>query len=70
MPKMIESELKARAVHQVNVHLVEYPSLTAAAVAVAKQLGFALVSVRPRVFQSQIDDGQRYGATSEEIGEI
>ena len=43
MPKMIDPELKARAVRLVTEHVSEYPSLTAAAAAVAaavaKQLG-------------------------------
>ena len=39
MPKMIDSELKARVVRLVNEHLGEHPSLTTAAGAVAKQLG-------------------------------
>ena len=46
MPKMIDSELKARAERLVNEHLGEYPSLTAASAAVAKQLGVGKESVR------------------------
>ena len=40
MPKKIDDELKARAVRLVNDQRGEYASLTAAAAAVAKQLGF------------------------------
>lgn len=48
MPKMADSELKARAVRLVNEHLGEHPSLTAAAGAVAKQLG-EIKALKPKV---------------------
>ncbi len=70
MPKKIDEELKARAVRLVNDHLGEYPSLTAAAAAVAKQLGVGKESVRRWVVQAQVDGGRRPGATSEELVEI
>jgi len=70
MPKKIDPELKARAVRLVSDHLGEYPSLTAASAAVARQLGVGKESVRRWVVQSQVDDGQRQGATSEELAEI
>ena len=55
MPKMIDSELKARAVHLVNEHLGEYPSLTAAASAVAKQLG-EIKALKPKVRRVEEED--------------
>ena len=70
MPKKIDGELKARAVRLVNDHQGEYASLTAAAAVVAKQLGVGKESVRRWVIQSQVDGGQRQGATSEELAEI
>ncbi len=70
MPKKIDEELKARAVRLVTDHLVEYPSLSAAAAAVAKQLGVGKESVRRWVIQAQVDGGQRVGATTEELAEI
>jgi transposase len=70
MPKKIDQELKARAVRLVNDHQGEYPSLSAAAAVVAKQLGVGKESVRRWVLQAQIDGGQRAGATSEELAEI
>jgi transposase len=70
MPKRIDQELKARAVRLVTEHLGEYPSVTAASAAVAKQLGVGQESVRRWVVQSQVDGGQRQGATSEELAEI
>ena len=54
MPKMIDPELKARAVRLVTEHVSEYPSLTAAAAAVAKQLGVGKASVRRWVIQAQV----------------
>src|SRR3546814_16128717 len=70
MPKKIDEELKARAVRLVNDHQGEYSSLTAAAAVVAKQLGVGKESVRRWVIQSQVDGGQRQGATTEELAEI
>jgi transposase-like protein len=70
MPKKIDQELKARAVRLVNDHQGEYSSLTAVSAVVAKQLGVGKESVRRWVIQSQVDGGQRQGATSEELAEI
>ena len=70
MPKEIDPEVRARAVRLVNEHLSEYPSLTAAAEAVAKQVGVAKESVRRWVLQAQVDAGDRDGQTSEELAEI
>ena len=54
----------------VQDHQGEYSSLTAAAAVVAKQLGVGKESVRRWVLQSQIDGGQRAGASSVELAEI
>ena len=70
MPKKIDPEVRARAVRLVNEHLSEYPSLTAAAGAVARQVGVAKESVRRWVLQAQVDAGDRDGQTSEELAEI
>ena len=70
MPKKIDPQLKARAVRLVNEHLEEYPSLTAAAEAVARREGLGKETVRRWVVQAQIDGGQRQGATSEELAKI
>jgi len=70
MPKRIDDEVKARAVRLVTEHQSEYPSLTAAAEAVAKQVGVGKESVRRWVIQAQIDHGQRQGVSSEELAEI
>ena len=70
MPKKIDPELKARAVRLVTEHRGEYPTLTAASQAVAKQLGVGKESVRRWVIQSEVDTGQRPGVTTEEAEEI
>ncbi len=51
-------------------HLTEYPSLTAAAEAVARREGVGKESVRRWVVQAQVDGGQRHGVTSEELDQI
>ena len=70
MPKKIDARVKERCVRQVLEHLQEYPSLTAAAEAVARREGVGKESVRRWVIQAQIDGGQRQGATTEELAEI
>ncbi|WP_425308279.1 IS3 family transposase [Ammonicoccus fulvus] len=70
MPKKIDPALRERAVRLVTEHQQEYPSLTAAAAAVAKQLGVGTESVRRWVIQAQVDSGEREGLSSEEQAEI
>ena len=70
VPKKIDPKVKERCVRQVLDHLAEYPTLTAAAEAVARCEGVGKESVRRWVIQAQIDGGQRHGATSEELAEI
>ena len=54
----------------VREHRSEYPSLTAASAAVARQVGFGHESVRRWVLQADIDDGTRDGVSSDEHAEI
>jgi transposase len=70
MPKKINPELKARAVRLVREHQQDYPSQTAAAQAVAKQLGLGRETVRRWVVQAEVDDGGRPGVSSAEHAEI
>ena len=70
MPKKIDPELKARAVRLVMEHRGEYPNLTAASQAVAKQVVVGKESVRRWVIQADVDAGRREGTTSEESAEI
>ena len=70
MPKKIEPEVRERALRLLETHGGEYPSLTAAAVAIAKQLGVGKETVRRWAVQAQIDGGARPGVTSVESAEI
>ena len=65
MPKKVSSELKARAIRLVQEHQQDYPSPTAAAQAVAKQLGLGRETVR-RWEQAEVDGGTRSGVSSVE----
>lgn len=70
MPKRIDEQLKFRAVRLVTEHQQEYPSLTAACEAVARQVGVGQESVRRWVRQAEVDAGTREGRSSEELAEI
>ena len=70
MSKKITPELRARAVRMVGEHRGDYPSVTAASAAVARQLGLGRETVRRWVVQAEIDAGARPGSTSEERAEI
>ena len=70
MPKQIDSELKTRAVRLVMDHREEYPTMTAACAAVARQLGVGKESVRRWVVQAEVDGGQRLGVSSAETVQI
>ena len=70
MPKKIDPQLRARCVRLVREHQQEYPTLTAATVAVARQEGVSRESVRRWLTQADVDDGARPGATSEESAKV
>jgi transposase-like protein len=70
MPKKIDSALRDRAVGLVREHRSEYPSLTAASAAVARQIGVGHESMRRWVLQADIDEGTRDGVTSADHAEI
>jgi transposase len=70
MPKKIDADLKSRAVRLVMEHRAEYPTRTAAVLAVAKQTGVGKESLRRWVAQAEIDAGEAPGVTSEENEEI
>ncbi len=70
MPKKIDPALLERAVRLVRERRGEYPTLTVACLAVAKQLGVGKETVRRWVVQAEVDDGQRSGVSSEEAEEI
>ena len=62
MPKMYDSEFKARAVRMVRDHRADYPSATAVCFAVAAQLGMSRETLRRWVSQAEVDDGARPGS--------
>lgn len=70
MPKKIDPELKARAVRLVLEHRSEYPTMTAAVLAVSRQEGVGKESLRRWVAQAQTDAGDRPGSTTAEQAEI
>ncbi len=70
MPKVIEPELKARAVRLVLEHRAEYPTMTAAVQAVSRQVGVGKESLRRWVTQAGVDAGDRPGVTTGELEEI
>ena len=70
MPKKIDPKVKERCVQQMLEHVHEYPHPTAAAQAIARRNGVGTESVRRWFVQSQVDRGERQGATSQELAEI
>ena len=70
MPTKIDEQLKARAVRLVMEHGSEYPSLTVACEAVARQVGVGKESVRRWVRQAEVDTGLRPGVSTAESEEI
>src|SRR5690625_4599653 len=69
-PWKIYPQLRARCVRLVREHAQEYPTLTAATAAVARQEGVSRESVRRWLAQAEVDDGTRPGVTTEESAEI
>ena len=57
VPKKIEPEVRERALRLLQTHGGEYSSLTAAAEAIAKQVGVGKETVRRWAVQAQIDGG-------------
>jgi len=70
MPKKFDPEFKARAVRLVVEHRGEYPTLTAASQAVARQVGVGKETLRRWVMQAEVDAGERDGVTSQESDEV
>lgn len=68
MPKKIEPEVRDRALRLLETHGGGYPSMTAAAVAIAKQLRVGKETVRRWAVQAQIDRRVRHGVHLGAIG--
>jgi transposase len=69
MPKKIDPAIRG-AVRLVREHRSEYPSLTAAAAAVARQERLGKETVRHWAVQAEIDSGERVGMPSEELIDV
>lgn len=70
MAKKIDPQLRTRCVRIVRDHAQEYPTLTAAVTAVARQEGVSRESARRWLAQAEVDVGTRPGITSEESAEV
>lgn len=70
MRKKIDPEVRVRAVRLAREHQDQYPTVTAAVIAVAKQLDVSKESVRRWLAQDDVDTGGRPGVTSEDNAEI
>ena len=70
MPTRISPELKARAMRMYEEHRADYPTMTAAAAAVAKHHHLGHETVRRWIAQAEVDVGARPGSTSAELAEI
>lgn len=70
MPKQIDPTLRQCAVRRVREHRAEYPSISKAIEAGARQERVGVESLRRWVVQADIDAGGRDGVTSGERTEI
>ncbi|GAB2477756.1 hypothetical protein GCM10027030_10010 [Luteococcus sediminum] len=61
MPKVVDEKVRARAVRLVQEHRAEYPTVSKALEAVARQEGVGKESLRRWVNQAEIDAGTRQG---------
>jgi transposase len=70
MPKKINAAVKERALRMLAEHRRDYPSDTALAEAVVKQVGVGRETVRRWLVQADINAGARAGTTAEEQVEV
>lgn len=70
MPKKIDPAVKDRALRLLREYRGQYPSLTAACAAVARQERIGAETLRRWAVQADIDAGHRPGTTSEEHEQI
>lgn len=70
MPEVVDEKVRARAVQLVQEHRAEYPTVSKALEAVARQEGAGKESLRRWGDRVEVDAGTRQGATSDELAEI
>ena len=70
MPNRIDASIKERALRLIAEHRQDYPSDTALAIAVARQLGLGRETVRRWLVQADVNAGTRSGASSDEQAEL
>jgi transposase len=70
MPKKIDAAVNERVLRMLVEHRQDYPSDTALAEAVAKQVGVGRETARRWLVQADINAGARAGTTSEEQAEV
>lgn len=70
MPKRVDPVVKERALRLLREHRGQYPSLTAARAAVARQERIGAETLRRWALQAEIDEGARSGTTSQEHEQI
>jgi transposase-like protein len=70
MPSKYDPETRAKAVRLVLDHRDDYASEWAAITAVSKRLGMNPETLRNWIRQTQVDDGQRDGVSTEAAREI
>lgn len=70
MPKKYPAEVHDRAVRMALDRLSEYPSVWAAAQALAPKLDVGAETLRKWIVQAQVNAGDRVGPSSEELEEI
>ena len=67
-PKKSDPPIEARAVRMVRQHLAEHGSVTKTSEMVGKQLDISSNTLRRRVVQADIDDGQPRWGPDDDVG--
>lgn len=70
MPKRLDPAVKKRALRLLRGYREQYPSLTAACAAVAREEGIGAETLRRWAIQAEIDTGVREGMTTQAREEI
>lgn len=70
MPRKIDLSVKKRALRLLRERRSQYPTLTAACIAVARQERIGTETLRRWAVQAEIDEGTRAGTSSEQHEQI